>query len=124
MADGIAQVQLAEMVVSGLALRYMDRKSGEARDEGRTRPEVIMRQLTTRPGQVEQFPSLFSAATRAACAPVSHASGHHALPAGTYRWWQSLPTYRTCAPWSSRASQAGPQVGADSQGIIANSDND
>ena len=52
MADGIAQVQLAEMVVSGLALRYVDRKSGEARDEGRTRPEVIMRQLTTRPGQV------------------------------------------------------------------------
>lgn len=54
MADGIAQVQLAEMVVSGLALRYVDRKSGEARDEGRTRPEVIMRQLTTRPGQVER----------------------------------------------------------------------
>ena len=52
MADGVAQVQLAEMVVSGLALRYVDRKSGEARDEGRTRPEVIMRQLTTRPGQV------------------------------------------------------------------------
>ncbi len=53
MADGIAQVQLAEMVVAGLALRYVDRKSGEARDEGHTRPEVIMRQLTTRPGQVE-----------------------------------------------------------------------
>ena len=51
MADGVVDVRLAEMVVSGLALRYMDRKTGEAREEGRTRPEVVMRQLTTRPGQ-------------------------------------------------------------------------
>jgi hypothetical protein len=51
MADGVVDVRLAEMVVAGLALRYVDRKSGEARDEGRTRPEVVMRQLTTRPGQ-------------------------------------------------------------------------
>ncbi len=54
MADGVVDVRLAEMVVAGLALRYVDRKSGEARDEGRTRPEVVMRQLTTRPGQARR----------------------------------------------------------------------
>lgn len=51
MQDGVVDVRLAEMVVSGLALRYVDRKTGDTKEEGRTRPDVIMRQLTTRPGQ-------------------------------------------------------------------------
>lgn len=51
-AGDVAQVKLAEAVVNRIALRFVDSKTGEAREEGRTRPEVVLRQLTTRPGQV------------------------------------------------------------------------
>jgi hypothetical protein len=50
-AGGVISVRLAEMVVGALNLKYVDRKTGEAREEGATRPEVILRQLATRPGQ-------------------------------------------------------------------------
>lgn len=40
------------MVVGNLNLRFVDRKTGEVREEGATRPEVILRQLATRQGQV------------------------------------------------------------------------
>ncbi|BDA46032.1 Outer envelope protein 80, chloroplastic [Coccomyxa sp. Obi] len=49
---GVINVKLAEMVVGNLNLRYVDRKTGEVREEGATRPEVVLRQLATRPGQV------------------------------------------------------------------------
>jgi outer membrane protein insertion porin family len=51
-AGDVMQVRLAEATVSSIALRYVDPKTGEARQEGRTRPEVVLRQLATRPGQV------------------------------------------------------------------------
>ena len=51
-SGGVINVRLAEMVVGNLNLRYVDRKTGEVREEGATRPEVILRQLATRPGQV------------------------------------------------------------------------
>jgi hypothetical protein len=58
---GVINVKLAEMVVGNLNLRYVDRKTGEVREEGATRPEVVLRQLATRPGQVS-FLSLCCAA--------------------------------------------------------------
>jgi hypothetical protein len=51
-SSGVIKIKLAEMVVGNLNLRYVDRKTGEVREEGATRPEVILRQLATRPGQV------------------------------------------------------------------------
>lgn len=50
-SSGVINVRLAEMVVGNLNLRYVDRKTGEVREEGATRPEVVLRQLSTRPGQ-------------------------------------------------------------------------
>lgn len=51
-ASGVINVRLSEMVVGNLNLRFVDRKTSEVREEGATRPEVILRQLSTRPGQV------------------------------------------------------------------------
>ena len=51
-SSGVINVRLSEMVVGNLNLRYVDRKTSEVREEGATRPEVILRQLATRPGQV------------------------------------------------------------------------
>lgn len=50
--SGVINVRLSEMVVGNLNLRFVDRKTSEVREEGATRPEVIIRQLATRPGQV------------------------------------------------------------------------
>ncbi|RMZ55639.1 hypothetical protein APUTEX25_000222 [Auxenochlorella protothecoides] len=46
------QIAVSEAQVAGLHLRFLDKKTGEARDEGRTRPEVILRHMLTQPGQV------------------------------------------------------------------------
>ena len=76
----LADIKVAEAVVSRINLRFMDPKSGEAsarprsalargaccntppqpclvqvRDEGKTRPEVILRNVGTRPGEVRRW---------------------------------------------------------------------
>ena len=48
----IVQVKVAEAKVNRIALRYVDPKTGEAREEGKTRPDIVLRHLTTRPGQI------------------------------------------------------------------------
>ena len=48
----VAQVKVAEATVNRIALRYVDPKTGEAREEGKTRPDIVLRHLTTQPGQV------------------------------------------------------------------------
>ncbi|KAA6428034.1 MAG: Outer envelope of 80 kDa isoform 2, partial [Trebouxia sp. A1-2] len=52
MDNEVAKVTVAEMVVGRMNLQYQDKKTGDIRDEGATKPEVIMRQLCTRSGQV------------------------------------------------------------------------
>ena len=52
MEGGVVDLNLSEMVVGSLALRFVNKDTGEALPEGRTRPEVILRHLATRPGQV------------------------------------------------------------------------
>lgn len=64
MDNEVAKVKVAEMRVGRMNLQYQDKKTGDIKDEGATRPEVIMRQLCTRPGQVPQV-SLLS--QEAAC---------------------------------------------------------
>ena len=49
--SGVADIRLAELVVGSINLRFVDKKTGEAKEEGATRPDIITRQLTTRPGQ-------------------------------------------------------------------------
>jgi len=52
MENGTVDLQFSEMMVNAVNLRYTDRLTGEIKEGGATRPEVILRQLTTRPGQV------------------------------------------------------------------------
>ncbi|EFJ33009.1 hypothetical protein SELMODRAFT_84522 [Selaginella moellendorffii] len=51
MPDGILKVQFAEAVVNNINIRFLDRKTGEP-TVGKTRPETLLRQLTTKKGQV------------------------------------------------------------------------
>lgn len=57
-SSGVINVRLSEMVVGNLNLRFVDRKTSEVREEGATRPEVVLRQLSTRPGQVSHAPCI------------------------------------------------------------------
>ncbi len=52
MDNEVAKVKVAEMLVGRMNLQYQDKKTGDIKDEGATKPEVIMRQLCTRSGQV------------------------------------------------------------------------
>ena len=52
MENGTVDLRFSEMIVNNLNLRFVDRKTGESKEEGATRPDVILRQLSTRPGQV------------------------------------------------------------------------
>lgn len=47
----VATIKLAEATVNRITLRYVDPNSGEPREEGKTKPEVILRQVTTQPGR-------------------------------------------------------------------------
>ncbi len=56
MENGTVDLRFSEMIVNNLNLRFVDRKTGESKEDGATRPDVILRQLTTRPGQVRTGP--------------------------------------------------------------------
>lgn len=51
MEDDVVRLKMAEMLVGRMSLKYQDKKTGDIKDEGKTKPEVIMRQLSTKPGQ-------------------------------------------------------------------------
>ncbi|KAJ7546876.1 hypothetical protein O6H91_08G058900 [Diphasiastrum complanatum] len=51
LSDGILRIQVAEAEVNNIHIRFLDRKTGEP-TVGQTRPETILRQLTTKKGQV------------------------------------------------------------------------
>ena len=52
MHGDVAEVRLAEMQVASVNLRFVDPKTGESREEGSTRPDIVLRHLCTKPGQV------------------------------------------------------------------------
>ncbi|XP_024370540.1 outer envelope protein 80, chloroplastic [Physcomitrium patens] len=49
--DGVIKVQVAEAEVHNINIRFLDRKTGEP-TVGKTRPDTLLRQLTTKKGQV------------------------------------------------------------------------
>ncbi|PNW78727.1 hypothetical protein CHLRE_09g388097v5 [Chlamydomonas reinhardtii] len=49
---GQLQLQCAEAVVGSVTLRFLDAASGQPKAKTRTRPHIITRHLTTKPGQV------------------------------------------------------------------------
>ncbi|MQL94287.1 hypothetical protein Taro_026945 [Colocasia esculenta] len=51
LSGGIIRLKVSEAVVNDIVLRFLDRKTGEP-TTGKTRPETILRQLTTKKGQV------------------------------------------------------------------------
>ncbi|CAN8300689.1 unnamed protein product [Cochlearia groenlandica] len=51
LSGGIVKLQVAEAEVNNISIRFLDRKTGEPA-KGKTRPETILRQLTTKKGQV------------------------------------------------------------------------
>ncbi|CAL1409592.1 unnamed protein product [Linum trigynum] len=51
LSGGIIRVQVAEAEVNDISIRFLDRKTGEP-TKGKTKPETILRQLTTKKGQV------------------------------------------------------------------------
>ncbi|XP_017983638.1 PREDICTED: outer envelope protein 80, chloroplastic [Theobroma cacao] len=51
LSGGIIRLQVAEAEVNNISIRFLDRKTGEP-CKGKTKPETILRQLTTKKGQV------------------------------------------------------------------------
>ncbi|XP_026425096.1 outer envelope protein 80, chloroplastic-like isoform X2 [Papaver somniferum] len=51
LSGGIIKLQVSEAEVNNISIRFLDRKTGEP-TTGKTRPETILRQLTTKKGQV------------------------------------------------------------------------
>ncbi|GAY47174.1 hypothetical protein CUMW_102650 [Citrus unshiu] len=51
LSGGVIRLQVAEAEVNNISIRFLDRKTGEP-TKGKTRPETILRQLTTKKGQV------------------------------------------------------------------------
>ncbi|XP_068641814.1 outer envelope protein 80, chloroplastic isoform X2 [Aristolochia californica] len=51
LSGGILRLQVSEAVVNSISIRFLDRRTGEP-TTGKTRPETILRQLTTKKGQV------------------------------------------------------------------------
>ncbi|KAJ6414397.1 hypothetical protein OIU84_003403 [Salix udensis] len=51
LSGGIIRLEVAEAEVNDISIRFLDRKTGEP-TKGKTKPETILRQLTTKKGQV------------------------------------------------------------------------
>ncbi|KAJ0988151.1 hypothetical protein J5N97_006507 [Dioscorea zingiberensis] len=51
LSGGILKLQVTEAEVNNITIRFLDRRTGEP-TTGKTRPETILRQLTTKKGQV------------------------------------------------------------------------
>ena len=56
---GTLKIKVDEVVVNDINLRFENRKSGEVRAEGKTKPDVILRHILSQPGKAcswEQAP--------------------------------------------------------------------
>ncbi|OMO68528.1 Bacterial surface antigen (D15) [Corchorus capsularis] len=51
LSGGMIRLQVGEAEVNNISIRFLDRKTGEP-TKGKTKPETILRQLTTKKGQV------------------------------------------------------------------------
>ncbi|MCH89855.1 outer envelope protein 80 chloroplastic-like, partial [Trifolium medium] len=50
LSGGILRLQVSEAEVNNISIRFLDRKTGET-TIGKTKPETILRQITTKKGQ-------------------------------------------------------------------------
>ena len=46
---------LRSSAIHRVSLRYIDPETGESREEGRTKPDIIMRHLATKPGEIHSL---------------------------------------------------------------------
>lgn len=53
--DDIARIKVGEATVNRVMLRYIDTETGESREEGKTKPDIIMRQISTRAGEIHSL---------------------------------------------------------------------
>ena len=53
--DDVARIKVGEATVNRVMLRYIDTESGESREEGKTKPDIIMRQVSTRAGEIHSL---------------------------------------------------------------------
>jgi outer membrane protein insertion porin family len=49
---GIVELCIGEALVKDVQLQFVDQKSGTVKEEGATKPDIITRHLTTKPGRV------------------------------------------------------------------------
>ena len=49
---GIVELCIGEAVVKDIQLQFIEQKTGTVKEEGATKPEIITRHLTTKPGRV------------------------------------------------------------------------
>lgn len=52
LSEGQASVKIAEAVVNRIDLRFLDSKTGDIKEEGSVRPEIVSRHIGIRPGSV------------------------------------------------------------------------
>lgn len=50
--NGQVELKAAEAQVATINLKYVDSKTGEVREEGKTKPQTILRYMTTKPGRI------------------------------------------------------------------------
>ena len=116
---GVAEVAVAEMQVASVGLRFVNAKTGEVREDGGTRPDVVLRHLTTRPGRVSSCLALalppsfscLSAHWRCQVQP-EHVHGGVAcslVPAGLARLCNKRPAAVEISFWSHTILAAGLQ---------------
>ncbi|XP_021728959.1 outer envelope protein 80, chloroplastic-like isoform X1 [Chenopodium quinoa] len=66
LSGGILRLQIAEAEVNDVSIRFLDRKTREP-TVGKTKPETILRQLTTKKGQVKLLHSLLYISSDITC---------------------------------------------------------
>ncbi|KAE9462261.1 hypothetical protein C3L33_05837, partial [Rhododendron williamsianum] len=60
LSGGVIRLQVSEAEVNNISIRFLDRKTGEP-TVGKTKPETILRQLTTKKGQTEVLQYMYVA---------------------------------------------------------------
>lgn len=53
--DDVARIKVGEATINRVMLRYIDTETGESREEGKTKPDIIMRQIATRAGEIHSL---------------------------------------------------------------------
>lgn len=85
--EGVVRIRVSEMVVGDVVLRFVNKDTGESKPEGATKPEAIMRQLSTRPGQASPLPSPPPLPPNTHSLPTCFNRSGYLGPYSYARWW-------------------------------------